>query len=160
MRKLSQTEWIAVVVGLIVVIGIFYFSAPLTFFTGGKVSVEQVADTQLVSGTIENGLMIEDKITGTGEKAQKGDELLVHYTGRLQNGQVFDSSVGREPFRFTLGAGYVIKGWDEGLVGMRVGGKRTLTIPPEMGYGPTGSGPIPPNATLVFDVELVDILNK
>ncbi len=94
--------------------------------------------------------------------AKNGDTLVMNYTGRLTNGTVFDSNVDPkfkhvEPFEFHLGAGEVIKGWDEGLLGMKVGEKKTLTIPPEKGYGARGQGPIPPNSTLIFDVELVGI---
>ena len=91
--------------------------------------------------------------------ARGGDQLTVHYTGRLENGTKFDSSVDRgDPFRFTLGAGQVIRGWDEGFLGMKIGEKKTLTIPPEKGYGARGAPPaIPPNATLVFEVELLGI---
>jgi peptidylprolyl isomerase len=101
---------------------------------------------------------IEDTQAGTGAAAKEGDTLTVNYTGKLENGTVFDSSVGKQPFTFVLGAGQVIPGWDQGLVGLKVGGKRTLTIPPDLGYGAQGAGGvIPPNATLIFDVELVSI---
>jgi FKBP-type peptidyl-prolyl cis-trans isomerase len=103
-------------------------------------------------------LKIEDIATGSGKIAQKGDKLTVNYTGTLADtGQVFDSSVGKQPFSFKLGAGDVIPGWDQGLVGMKVGGKRKLTIPPSLAYGDKGAGnTIPPKATLVFEVELLD----
>jgi peptidylprolyl isomerase len=100
---------------------------------------------------------IEDTQAGTGAAAKDGDTLVVNYTGKLTDGTVFDSSVGKQPFTFVLGAGQVIPGWDQGLVGLKVGGKRTLTIPPELGYGAQGAGSIPPNATLIFDVELLEI---
>jgi FKBP-type peptidyl-prolyl cis-trans isomerase len=100
--------------------------------------------------------------TGEGEVAKAGDTVSMNYTGRLENGTVFDSNVDPkfnhvQPFDFTLGAGQVITGWDKGIVGMKVGEKKTLTIPPEDGYGANGQGPIPPNATLIFDVELLAI---
>jgi FKBP-type peptidyl-prolyl cis-trans isomerase len=93
--------------------------------------------------------------SGAGETVKAGDRVKVDYTGKLTNGKQFDSSIGREPFEFIVGAGEVIKGWDKGLIGMKVGGKRTLRIPPALGYGATGAGnDIPPNATLIFDIEL------
>jgi FKBP-type peptidyl-prolyl cis-trans isomerase len=101
----------------------------------------------------------EDIVVGKGPEAKRGDKVSVHYTGTLTNGTKFDSSRDRsEPFEFTLGAGMVIKGWDEGVAGMKTGGKRKLTIPSDMGYGKNGSPPkIPPDATLVFDIELLEI---
>ena len=104
-------------------------------------------------------LQIEDQVVGTGAEAVKGKQVSVHYTGWLTDGTKFDSSKdsGR-PFGFALGRGQVIQGWDDGVAGMKVGGKRKLTIPPELGYGPAGaSGVIPPNATLVFEVELLGV---
>jgi FKBP-type peptidyl-prolyl cis-trans isomerase FkpA len=107
----------------------------------------------------ESNLVIEEIVIGDGDEAQAGRVVSVHYTGWLTDGVKFDSSVDRnEPFDFPLGRGYVIRGWDEGVAGMKVGGKRKLTIPPEMGYGARGAGGvIPPNATLVFEVELLAI---
>jgi FKBP-type peptidyl-prolyl cis-trans isomerase FkpA len=102
-------------------------------------------------------LKITDEVLGTGAEAVAGKKLTVNYTGRLLTGAQFDSTVGRGPFSFTLGAGEVIKGWDMGLTGMKVGGTRELVIPSYLGYGDTGQGPIPPNATLVFEVELLDV---
>jgi FKBP-type peptidyl-prolyl cis-trans isomerase FkpA len=109
--------------------------------------------------TTPSGLIYEDVSVGSGETAAVGQTVSVHYTGRLTDGSKFDSSKDRnEPFEFPLGAGYVIRGWDEGVQGMRVGGVRKLTIPPELGYGARGAGGvIPPNATLIFEVELLGI---
>ncbi len=104
-------------------------------------------------------LKTEDLKVGTGAEAAAGKTVTVHYTGWLTNGTKFDSSLDRgQPFKFRLGAGQVIRGWDQGVAGMKVGGKRKLTIPPELGYGARGAGGvIPPNATLVFEVELLDV---
>ncbi|MFN0107749.1 MAG: FKBP-type peptidyl-prolyl cis-trans isomerase [Blastocatellia bacterium] len=108
--------------------------------------------------TTESGLKYEDTVVGTGASPQAGHEVTVHYTGTLEDGTKFDSSVDRgEPFKFNIGIGRVIKGWDEGVLTMKVGGKRKLVIPPQLGYGARGAGGvIPPNATLVFEVELLD----
>ncbi len=103
-------------------------------------------------------LQTEDLVVGEGATASAGQTVVVHYTGWLTNGTKFDSSHDRnQPFAFDLGQGQVIKGWDQGVAGMKVGGKRKLTIPPDMGYGARGIGPIPPNSTLVFEVDLLDI---
>ena len=110
--------------------------------------------------TTASGLIIEDLVVGEGAEAAAGQHVTVHYTGWLTDGRKFDSSKDRnDPFAFPLGAGHVIRGWDEGVQGMQVGGKRKLTIPPELGYGTRGAGGvIPPNATLVFEVELLKVL--
>jgi len=109
--------------------------------------------------TTASGLQYWNIAVGTGTTAVAGKAVKVHYTGWLTTGKKFDSSVDRgEPFSFPLGGGKVIKGWDEGVAGMKVGGKRQLRIPPELGYGARGAGGvIPPNATLIFDVELLDV---
>ena len=104
-------------------------------------------------------LKIEDLVVGTGVEAVAGKSVSVHYTGTLTDGSKFDSSLDRnQPFQVRLGAGQVIQGWDKGVAGMRVGGQRRLTIPPELGYGARGFPPvIPPNSTLMFDVQLLDV---
>src|SRR5690242_14802563 len=109
--------------------------------------------------TTSSGLKYVDQVVGTGDAAVAGKTASVHYTGWLESGKKFDSSVDRgQPFSFPLGAGRVIKGWDEGVQGMRVGGKRKLIIPSNLGYGPRGAGGvIPPNATLIFEVELLSV---
>jgi peptidylprolyl isomerase len=108
--------------------------------------------------TTQSGLRYEDIVVGTGASPQPGQEVTVHYTGTLDTGTKFDSSVDRGlPFTFKIGEGMVIKGWDEGVMTMKVGGKRKLVIPPQLGYGARGIGPIPPNSTLVFEVELLGV---
>jgi FKBP-type peptidyl-prolyl cis-trans isomerase len=109
--------------------------------------------------TTLSGLQYVDLVAGTGDQARSGQRARVHYTGWLKDGRKFDSSVDRgQPFEFPLGAGRVIKGWDEGVAGMRVGGKRKLVIPPDLGYGTRGAGGvIPPDAELVFEVELLGL---
>ena len=108
---------------------------------------------------MDNGLIIQDLIIGIGKTAEKYGIVTVHYTGKLQDGTVFDSSqkIGQEPLRFTLGVGQVIDGWDQGIIGMKVGGQRKLKIPPELGYGSQDLGVIPPNSTLIFEVELLKV---
>ena len=109
--------------------------------------------------TTESGLIYVDKVIGEGDYPTKGKQVTVHYTGKLTDGTKFDSSVDRgQPFSFVIGVGQVIKGWDEGIISMRVGGERTLTIPPDLAYGDKGAGgAIPPGATLIFDVELLAV---
>ena len=135
-------------------------------------TVTEVTDSQATKQEVNNQqtqqieimpvdeLKIEDTIIGEGKEAILGKVVSVHYTGTLVDGTKFDSSVDRgTPFQFTLGAGQVIKGWDQGVLGMKVGGKRTLIIPSDLAYGPTGRpGTIPPSATLIFDIELLDVI--
>ena len=140
-----------VVTGIVVVLSLIVAGLFFTFFgmQPGILGQGQSMDEQLV---------VQDVVVGTGAEAAVGQQLQVHYIGRLQTGQIFDSSRERgQPFVFTLGAGDVIRGWDQGLIGMKVGGKRVLVIPPSLGYGERGIGPIPPNATLVFEVELLGV---
>lgn len=108
--------------------------------------------------TMASGLQYEDLVVGTGPAAQTGDSVSVHYTGWLEDGTKFDSSLDRgTPFDFILGTGRVIQGWDEGVAGMQVGGKRKLIIPPDLAYGPQDYGPIPGGSTLTFEIELLSI---
>ncbi len=146
------------VVLIIIVLSVIYFflqtlSDPAIWKERERGGEEQT-ETQSMKTTVQ----IETLQTGTGTEAKNGNLVAVHYTGWLTDGTKFDSSVDRgEPFAFVLGSGQVIRGWDEGVLGMRIGEKRKLTIPPELGYGASGVGPIPPNATLVFDVELLAV---
>lgn len=132
------------------------------FVTASVLAQTNTSSPTKVNGapkTTASGLQYWDLVVGTGATAVAGKSVRVHYTGWLTNGTKFDSSVDRnEPFVFSLGAGQVIKGWDEGVAGMKVGGKRQLRIPPALGYGARGAGGvIPPNATLIFDVELLQV---
>jgi FKBP-type peptidyl-prolyl cis-trans isomerase FkpA len=131
-------------------------SAPRITFAG---AADGPSKTSGKGTKTASGLQYWDLKKGTGAVAKAGDSVKVHYTGWLTDGKKFDSSVDRnEPFEFKLGAGMVIPGWDQGVAGMKVGGKRQLRIPPDLGYGARGAGgAIPPNATLVFDVELLGV---
>ncbi len=126
---------------------------------GNKPEAESAASLTGKEITTESGLKYVDHVLGTGPMPKAGQTIAVHYTGRPTDGTQFDSSLDRgQPFVFQVGVGKVIKGWDEGIMTMRVGGKRTLTIPPHLAYGERGAGNvIPPNATLIFDVELLEI---
>lgn len=119
--------------------------------------VEAYLEASNDRGVIQR-MVVDDITIGTGAEVFNGDTIVVHYQGTLQNGQEFDNSRKRgEPFEFTVGEGRVISGWEEGVVGMKVGGQRVLVIPPEKAYGSQGVGPIPGNATLVFAIELLEI---
>lgn len=135
----------------------------LAALTASVAPFPATAQTGKTMTTTASGLQIQDIQVGTGATPKRGQTCVMHYTGWLyvngQKGKKFDSSVDRgEPFEFPIGAGRVIKGWDEGVATMKVGGKRTLIIPPDLGYGARGAGGvIPPNATLIFDVELLGV---
>ncbi|MBL8190265.1 MAG: FKBP-type peptidyl-prolyl cis-trans isomerase [Acidobacteria bacterium] len=136
------------IIGLLIIALIAGFGAYYFWFNGPSGS----------EITTPSGLKYIDEVVGNGASPSRGKQVTVHYTGKLENGKQFDSSVGREPFTFTIGVSQVIKGWDEGVMTMKVGGKRKLIIPANLGYGARGAGAdIPPNATLYFDVELLDV---
>lgn len=160
------------ILGYIVVVGVITFAiiyalnnykTPIvqtsTIQTSVANSSEVVQNSDMQNEETPGQMKIEDTVVGTGAEAVSGKSVTVHYTGMLTDGTKFDSSVDRgEPFIFNLGAGEVIQGWDQGVVGMKVGGKRMMLIPPELGYGQAGAGDvIPPNATLIFEVELLDV---
>ncbi len=153
MKKLSTKEWIAVVIGVGVVGFFFVFGQYIiNYFKTGTFTM----NTQTQTTGPQVG--IQDTVIGTGDIAEPGARVTVNYVGKFTDGTVFDSSVARnEPFQFVLGAHQVIPGWDQGIVGMHVGGTRILTVPPELGYGPQTYGPIPGNSTLVFQVQLLKV---
>ena len=140
---------IAVVLALAVV-ALFFIYNPFT----------TVPTDSNTPSTSSSQLVVQDEVVGTGATAQPGDMVTVNYTGKLANGTVFDTSIGKTPFQFTLGAGQVIQGWDQGVAGMKVGGKRILIIPPSLAYGPNDYGPIPGNSTLTFEVELLNVASS
>jgi FKBP-type peptidyl-prolyl cis-trans isomerase len=140
---------IAVVVAL-AVIALFFIFNPFT----------TVQTNTNGASTSSSQLVVQDEAVGTGATAAAGDLVTVNYTGKLANGTVFDTSVGKQPFPFTLGAGHVIQGWDQGVAGMKVGGKRILIIPPSLAYGSNDYGPIPGNSTLTFEVELLGVASS
>jgi FKBP-type peptidyl-prolyl cis-trans isomerase len=176
MNTYSRQKWISALLALLVLLligwGIYAYQAQqdnLGLINLNDQTMDNLSsnNTANLSGAIqpaqpetkESGLVVQDITVGSGETAKAGDTVAVNYIGALPDGKIFDSSYSRnEPFPFTIGAGRVIKGWDEGVAGMRVGGKRRLIIPPHLAYGKEGAGDvIPPNTTLIFEIELVGI---
>jgi FKBP-type peptidyl-prolyl cis-trans isomerase len=149
MTNKQFTTGIAAIVGVVVVLLFFVFGNPFT-------AIEQGLPANAV-GSMGGQLLVQDTLLGTGEEAQIGSIITMHYTGMFEDGTVFDSSVGGQPYRFVLGGGQVVPGLDQGLQGMRAGGKRLIIIPPELAYGAQGYGPIPGNTTIVFDIELLSV---
>lgn len=154
--NMSRLTVVVLVVGIIIlaVASLFIFHITDSFLPPSKSDTITKMDNKVD----ENGLKVEDLKVGDGKEVKSGDTVVIHYTGTLQNGTKFDSSYDRgAPFETQIGVGRVIKGWDLGVVGMKVGGKRKLTILPELGYGAQSVGTIPPNSTLIFEVELIDV---
>jgi len=154
-RRLARVRNTRIAIIVIVVAAI----ALIAFFAIQKQKTTPVATGSGNMITTQTGLQYQDLVVGNGAEAVAGKSVTVHYTGTLQDGTKFDSSVDRnQPFTFTLGAGQVIPGWDEGVAGMKVGGKRKLVIPPDLAYGAQGYPPvIPADATLTFEVELLEV---
>ena len=152
--KYLQIIGFVVVAAVLIGLGTWYEAQP-----GASVPAEPATqNSNIQTQTMENGLKITDVKVGEGATAEVGTKVTVNYSGTLDDGTKFDSSYDRkQPFSFLLGAGQVIKGWDMGVAGMKIGGKRELVIAPGLGYGAQGTGPIPPNATLYFTVELLEV---
>jgi peptidylprolyl isomerase len=150
MKTLNKNQWIGIFAAMALLTYLLFSGPLLSFFN----PAQQEQSTQMTN----ESLLIDDPVVGEGDVAESGDTLTVHYVGSLPDGTVFDSSVARGfPITFTIGIGQVIRGWDEGVIGMRVGGTRVLKISPEYGYGSQGAGPIPPNSTLIFEVQLLKV---
>lgn len=166
---MNRNSWIAVAVSIVVVAFLLFGGNVTSMFnqaqntdTASIQNVETIMDTDTTTQentqAMPGGLQITDTVVGSGAEAKVGSLITVHYVGTLTSGQKFDSSVDRgQPFQVRLGEGRVIAGWEQGFTGMKVGGKRTLVIPPAMGYGANQAGSIPPNSTLVFQVELLGV---
>jgi FKBP-type peptidyl-prolyl cis-trans isomerase len=153
MKKLTFNEYIGVTLALAVVAFLLFGSSFVAFFNGTPNT-----PTTTAMNDLSTGIQTQDIVVGAGEVAAPGDTLTVNYKGTLTDGKVFDSSYDRNtPFSFVLGQGKVIRGWEEGFKGMRVGGKRRITVAPDYGYGTKDFGPIPANSTLIFDVELLNV---
>jgi FKBP-type peptidyl-prolyl cis-trans isomerase len=171
MPHLSRNQWTGIIVAIVVVIlafgSLFFFTnqnQPTTTMDNQNPTASTTDDmasstaSSSAPQTLADGLIIQDLNIGSGDVAASGDNVQVNYVGKLTDGTVFDSSYTRgQPIAFTLGAGQVIPGWEEGIAGMHVGGERILTIPPALAYGSQAAGTIPPNSTLIFDVTLVGV---
>ncbi len=150
-------SFLFVILGILLVAAVGYFIFGRSNVQSTEMKKQQTNNSQGSISTITQ-MKVEELVVGTGKEVKKGDSIVIHYKGTLLDGSTFDSSYTRgQPFETQIGVGQVIKGWDEGVVGMKVGGKRRLTIPPLLGYGDRAIGPIPANSTLIFEVELIDV---
>jgi peptidylprolyl isomerase len=156
---LSRKKKVGVFIAVAVSIAVFLFVSRNLFDSSSINPITTINEENGLDIDFNaEGLIIKDLVEGSGTEAKKGDLLVVHYIGTLEDGTKFDSSRERNAvFEFSVGAGQVIKGWDLGLLGMKKGGIRILTIPPELGYGSSVAGPIPPNSTLIFEIQLLEI---
>jgi FKBP-type peptidyl-prolyl cis-trans isomerase len=159
-KKLSLKEWIGAGVAVVFVAYMFFGGSIMSIFRGSSL----IASSATVNNSIENKNMsdvkVQDVTVGTGASVENGMLVSVNYVLKLDNGALIQDSKlvnGGKPFQYIAGAGQLIQGWEKGVEGMKVGGKRILTIPPELGYGSNAAGPIPPNSTLVFEIEVVDV---
>lgn len=153
---MNKNTWIAVAISIFVV-GFFMFGGTIVnLFTNPDGSAPAQGTQTTMNDTNTTGLVIQDETMGTGDVVAVGDTVTVNYVGTLENGTKFDSSLDRgQPFSFVIGQGRVIAGWEQGLIGMKVGGKRKLVIPASLGYGAQAVGPIPANSTLIFEIDLL-----
>jgi len=157
MRQLSRNEKIAVFVSVIAVAVILINSGAVSFLTNYFLPKDQPQMELQNFPAPTDSLAFYEIALGSGSEASPGSVVSVHYTGSFPDGTTFDSSAGRDPLIFTIGAGEVIKGFEDGILGMKEGGKRKIVVPPALGYGSQEVGPIPANSTLVFEIELVDL---
>ena len=150
MSKKQLTTGIAVVAALAVVAIFFFYQNPFAL-------PSQSASPSAQAMPTSSNLVVQDEVVGTGAEATQGAMVTIDYTGKLENGTIFDTSIGKAPYQFTLGTTQVIPGFAQGILGMKVGGKRLLIIPPNLAYGAQAVGPIPANSTLVFEVSLLKV---
>lgn len=158
MKKLSKKEWVAVAVAVIFVGYTLFGGSIMSLFQKNSMSENSTASVASSQPSNNNGVIINDIVVGQGAEVKTGDFVSVHYILSLSDGTPIQNSKDfGQPFEFVLGAGDVIPGWEQGFAGMKVGGVRTIVIPPELAYGSNQAGPIPPNSTLVFTIELLDV---
>ena len=159
MKNLSRKEWIAASVAVLFVAYMFFGAEIMSLFNSSNLNSQQANIMNVSNEGLTGGVTSQDLIIGTGAEVETGSEVGVNYVLRLADGTVIQDSkaVGGQAFKFIAGAGQLIPGWEMGILGMRAGGKRIITIPPELGYGSQQVGPIPANSTLIFEIEVVSV---